>query len=89
MDNDIKETRTVVEDSRNRHKTALVVMGLGLAVALAGDGYLWVRGNRLNDDIAQTQSGTQTQISKLNDATTTLLEQEKQRLQDMEQQMKL
>ena len=89
MDNDIKETRTVVEDSRNRHKTALVVMGLGLAVALAGDGYLWVRGNRLNDDIAQTQSGTQTQISKLKDATTTLLEQEKQRLQEMEQQMKL
>ncbi len=47
-----------------------------------------MRANHLNDDIATTQSGTQTQISKLNEATTTLLEQEKQRLQDVEQQMK-
>ena len=78
----------LVEDSHNGHKTAIVVLAVGLAVALAGDGYLLVRANRLNDDIAQTQSGTQTQISKLNEATTTLLEQEKQRLQDLEQQMK-
>jgi len=88
MENDFNETRTVVEDTRNSHKTAIAVLAVGLAVALAGDGYLLVRANRLNDDIAQTQSGTQTQISKLNEATTTLLEQEKQRLQDMEQQMK-
>jgi hypothetical protein len=88
MENDISETRTVVEHPHNGHKTAIVVLAVGLAVALAGDGYLLVRANRLNDDIAQTQNGTQTQISKLNDATTTLLDQEKQRLQDMEQQMK-
>ncbi len=89
MENDFDETRTVIENPHKSHKTAIVVLAAGLAVALAGDGYLLVRANRLNDDIAQTQSGTQTQISKLNDATTTLLEQEKQRLQDMEQQMKL
>jgi len=88
MEHDISETRTVVENPHNGHKTAIVVLAVGLAVALAGDGYLLVRANRLNDDIAQTQNGTQTQISKLNDATTTLLDQEKQRLQDMEQQMK-
>jgi uncharacterized phage infection (PIP) family protein YhgE len=88
MENDFNETRTVIEDSHNSHKTAIAVLAVGLVVALAGDGYLLVRANRLNDDIAQTQSGTQTQISKLNEATTTLLEQEKQRLQDMEQQMK-
>jgi len=88
MDNDLKETRTVVEGPHKSHKTALVVLAAGLAVALAGDGYLLVRANRLNNDLAQAQSGTQTQISKLNDATTTLLEQEKQRLQDLEQQMK-
>jgi len=68
--------------------TAVTVLAVGLAIALAGDGYLLVRANRLNDDISRTQTGTQTQISKLNDATTTLLEQEKQRLQDLEQQMK-
>ena len=88
MENDFNETRTVVEDSHKSHKTALVVLAVGLGVALAGDAYLLVRANHLNDDIAQTQSGTQNQISKLNDATTTLLEQEKQRLQDLEQQMK-
>lgn len=89
MENDFNETRTVVENPHNGHKTAITVLAVGLAVALAGDGYLLVRANHLNDDIAQTQSGTQTQISKLNEATTTLLEQEKQRLQDLEQQMKL
>jgi uncharacterized protein HemX len=88
MENDFNETRMVVEDSHKSHKTAIVALAVGLAVALAGDGYLLVRANHLNDDIAQTQSGTQTQISKLNEATTTLLEQEKQRLQDVEQQMK-
>ena len=88
MENNFNETRTVVEDSHKSHKTAIVVLAVGLAVALAGDGYLLVRANHLNDDIAQTQSGTQTQISKLNEATTTLLEQEKQRLQDLAQQMK-
>jgi len=76
MENDFNETRTVIEDSHNSHKTAIAVLAVGLVVALAGDGYLLVRANRLNDDIAQTQSGTQTQISKLNEATTTLLEQE-------------
>ncbi|MEO8049319.1 MAG: hypothetical protein ABI833_02795 [Acidobacteriota bacterium] len=89
MDNDFNETRTVVVDSHNSHKTALVVLAVGLGIALAGDGYLLMRANDLNNNINRTQSGTQTQISKLNDATTTLLEQEKQRLQDLEQQMKL
>ena len=88
MENNFNETRTVVEDSHKSQKTAIVVLTVGLAIALAGDGYLLVRANRLNDDIAQTQSGAQTQISKLNEATTTLLDQEKQRLQDLEQQMK-
>jgi uncharacterized phage infection (PIP) family protein YhgE len=86
--NDFDETRTVVKEPRNSHTTALAVLAIGLVVALAGDGYLLVRANHLNDDIAQTQSGTQTQISKLNEATTTLLEQERQRLQDMAQEMK-
>src|ERR1700676_671845 len=70
------------------HSTALTVLAVGLAIALAGDGYLLVRANHLNDDLSRAQNGAQTQISKLNDATATLLEQEKQRLQDLEQQMK-
>lgn len=89
MQNEFDETRTVVKDSTKSHRTAIGILAAGLAVALAGDGYLLVRANHLNDDINRTQNGTQTQISKLNEATTTLLEQERQRLQDLEQQMKL
>ena len=89
MQNDFDEKReVVVTDPHKSHRTAITVLAVGLAVALAGDGYLLVRANHLNDDLATTQTGTQTQISKLNDATTTLLEQERQRLQDMEQQMR-
>lgn len=88
MQNDFDETPTVVETSRNRHKTAIAVLAVGLAVALAGDAYLLVRSNRLTEDISRTQIGAQTQISKLNEATTTLLEQEKQRLQDLQQQIR-
>ena len=78
----------VVKDSPKSHRTAIAVLAVGLAVALVGDGYLLVRANHLNDDLARTENGTQTQISKLNDATTTLLEQERQRLQDLAQEMK-
>ena len=86
---DFDEKNTVVvKESPNSHKTAITVLAVGLAVALAGDGYLLVRANHLNDDLARTESGTQTQISKLNEATTTLLEQERQRLQDLAQEMK-
>jgi hypothetical protein len=85
--NDFDEKNTVVV-KESRHKTAITVLAVGLAVALAGDGYLLVRANHLNDDLARTENGTQTQISKLNDATTTLLEQERQRLQDLALEMK-
>jgi uncharacterized phage infection (PIP) family protein YhgE len=85
--NDFDDKNTVVVKDSG-HKTAITVLAIGLAVALAGDGYLLVRANHLNDDLARTENGTQTQISKLNDATSTLLEQERQRLQDLAQEMK-
>lgn len=86
--NDFDEKSTVIVKDPKSHKAAFIVLAAGLAVALAGDGYLLVRANHLNEDLARTESGTQTQISKLNDATTTLLEQERQRLQDLAQEMK-
>ena len=48
MEHDIRETRTVIENPNNGHKTAITLLAVGLAVALAGDGYLAVRANRLN-----------------------------------------
>lgn len=69
-------------------RKGVIALAVGLAVALAGDGYLLVRSNHLNDDINRTQSSAQTQISKLNEATTTLLQQEQARLDQLAQQVK-
>jgi hypothetical protein len=88
MTNDSDETNQSKKDSRSSYRTAVVVLAVGLAVALAGDGYLISRSSQLNDEITRTDNRTQTQISKLNEATTTLLDQEKQRLDDVAQQMK-
>jgi len=69
----------------------MVVVGLltvGLVAALAGDAYLWMRSTHLNEQIAQNQADAQTQISALKEATTTLLQQEQQRLKEVAQQVK-
>jgi len=58
-----------------------------LVFTLAGVGYLWSKSNAVMSDITSTQSGTQAQISKLNDATTTLLQQEQARLEALTQEM--
>jgi len=70
------------------HKAAIIGLAVGLAVALAGDGYLVARSSKLSDEIASAQSNTQIQLSKLNEATTALLNQEKKRLDDVAEQMK-
>jgi len=46
-----------------------------LLIALGGDWYLANRSNQLNDQIALMRSDTQAQMTKLGDATNTLLEQ--------------
>ena len=51
------------------------ILAAGLVVALAGDAYLLNRSSQLRDDLAQSRENTQTQISKLSDATRSLLEQ--------------
>jgi uncharacterized phage infection (PIP) family protein YhgE len=81
------ETKHEVNQTGKSHK-AVIALAVGLAVALAGDGYLLVRSNHLNDDIDRAQSSAQTQISKLNEATTTLLQQEQARLDQLAQQVK-
>jgi uncharacterized protein YoxC len=82
--NETKETK----NNFGSHKVAVAVLAVGLAVALAGDGYLIARSSKLTDDLARTQSSTQIQISKLTEATTTLLDQENKRLEEVAQQMK-
>jgi len=76
-----------IEPTENRtgpSHTGVVIGAIALAVALAGNVYLFTRSNALSDQIAQNRDNTQTQISKLSDATTSLLDQ---RLQELNQQM--
>jgi chromosome segregation ATPase len=56
----------------------------GLVIALGGIGYLAMRNSQLSDQIAQMQDSTQAQISKLSAATTSLLEE---RLQSVNQEI--
>lgn len=78
------ETRT---EATGMNKT-IIALGVGLAVALAGDGYLMVRSNNLNEEIARTQAGAQAQMSKLNENTTKLVQEEQARVDQIAQQVK-
>ena len=66
----------------NGSKGAVIGLTIGLVVALAGDGYLIKRTNDTNQQMAQMQTDTQGQISKLGDATTDLLQQRVKALDD-------
>jgi chromosome segregation ATPase len=63
------------EERHSSHTGIFAILAIGLVVALAGDGFLLVRMNHLNDQMSLNGDATQAQISKLGDATTSLLEQ--------------
>jgi chromosome segregation ATPase len=63
-------------------KGIVIALSAGLVLALAGDGYLLKRSSDTNDQMAQMQSDTQAQITKLGDATTELLQQRLKALDD-------
>lgn len=67
--------------SGSRHTGIFATLAAGLVLALAGDAYLINRSNNLNDQVAQTKLDSQAQIAKLGDTTASLLEQERQQLQ--------
>jgi hypothetical protein len=83
LDNN-KLNQPIVKNSSG-HAALIGILGAGLVVALAGDGYLVVQSNQMRQELAQVQTGTQTQISKLGEATTSLLEQ---RMQAIDEQLK-
>ena len=68
---DVKTT----DASHGGHKGILAILAAGLVVALAGDVFLLTRANHFDDQMSQNTTATQAQISKLGDATTSLLEQ--------------
>jgi len=83
MSNEL-DSKSVEQPSSNSKGHAILtgVLGAGLIVALAGDGYLLVRSNDLNDQLAQSKDATQAQIAKLGEATTSLLDQRMQAIDD-------
>jgi hypothetical protein len=70
-------------DHHVSHAGPLVALTAGLVLALAGDGYLIHRSNDLNDQLMQVKQDAQSEIAKLSDTTTALLEQERQQLQTL------
>lgn len=69
----------------NSHPILIAALSGGLLLALAGDGYLIARSNHLQDEMTQSQQDTQAQLTKISDATTSLL---KQRLQSINDEIK-
>jgi len=69
--------------SGSSHTGIFVALAVGLVLALAGDAYLLTRSNNLDGQLAQTKLDAQAQIAKLSDTTTDLLQQERQQLQSL------
>jgi chromosome segregation ATPase len=63
------------EGAPRRHSAIIGVLVAGLVITLGGVGYLIVRSNNLDDQIARLQGDTQTQMSKLSDSTTAQMDQ--------------
>jgi len=63
----------------------LVLLFLGLALALAGNVYQFVKGEHLGRDVALMQRGLQGQITRLSDATSGGFEVAQQRFQNMKE----
>ena len=78
-----------IPDHTHDHETGpgwgrgtVIALSAGLVLALAGDAYLLKRSSDSNDQMAQIQADTQTQITKLGDATTELMQQRLKALDD-------
>jgi hypothetical protein len=67
--------------SGTSHTGVFAGLAAGLILALGGDAYLISRSNNLNDQITQTKQESQTQLARFNESTTNLLEQQRQQLQ--------
>ena len=83
MNHDPDQVNITQKSSGSGHAAAFSILTVGLILALAGDGYLMVRSNDLNNQVAQVKQDASAQVSKLSDTTTSLLDQERQQLQSL------
>jgi len=86
FDNQNKENFT--NGSPKNHNVVIGLLAGGLVLALAGNGYMMVRANHLSEDLAKTETASQTQISKLGDSTQAMLAQNKAQLDQATEQMR-
>src|SRR5262249_50749880 len=83
MLNELDKNRLDKHNSGSKEHPLLIgTLRARLILELAGDGYLLSRSNGLREELAQTKEATQAQLSKLSDATTALLDQRMQTLND-------
>ncbi len=86
MPNELDSKSVEMPNSNSKGHAILVgVLSAGMVAALAGDGYLLVRSNDLRDELAQNKEATQAQIAKIGEATTSLLDQ---RMQAIDEEIK-
>src|SRR5262245_207474 len=74
MSDEITNT-TEVREVEHNHTGLFTVLVIGLVLSLAGNAFLLTRTNAMKDQMAKMGSTTQDQIAHLSDATSALLEQ--------------
>jgi hypothetical protein len=77
MSNNDQNPNITQNVSSRSHTGTFAALAAGLVLALGGDAYLMNRSNHLNEDLAQARTDAQTQISKLSETTSNLIEQER------------
>jgi F0F1-type ATP synthase membrane subunit b/b' len=81
--NPFDPTHEVVQRSPKSHTAIIAGLAAGLVIALACDGYLVMRSNDLQQDVAKAEANAQTQISKLSEATTARIDEQQKQWDDV------
>ncbi len=77
-----QDENNISQTSRgSAHPAVYFGLAAGLVIALSGDAYLIVRSNDMSAQLAATRRDAQTQVARLGEVTTNMLEQERQQIQ--------
>lgn len=77
------------EAPQHRSRTGILwLLFIGMALALAGNVYQFHRSDRLSHDLVASQRNTETQIAKLTDAASAVLQQTQQRFDQLESELR-
>ncbi len=77
-----QDENNISQTSRgSAHPAVYFGLAAGLVLALSGDAYLIVRSSDISAQLAATRRDAQTQVARLGEVTTNMLEQERQQIQ--------